>query len=292
MFGFTRYIVMRVDNRIRELEQSLSATLGFLPEIDIATSIVVAVVVVAGVVLLARRPDVTLRTRKSRESRQRRKAMNSSPSSTTSGGTGFSIRWGRLTIFAVGAIALVVAFICAIAGLFGAATWLTAGISVLITAASYGALRGLAVMDSKNRSRERERLSRSAGFESTIATYEPAVPRQDSTPVYTDDEVFDVAGDQPAAPQPEATETPAEDEPVQQAPAPVPARKPLPRPMYLDAPEVTREVPEPMETPQDPAPSRQVQLSEGVSSQYQDKISEKANTRLDLDKVLNRRRAI
>lgn len=288
MFELTQYIVMRVENRIRELEQSLAATLGFLPEIDIATSIVVAVVVVAGVVLLARRPDVTLRTRKSRESRQRRKAMNSSPSSSTSGGTGFSIRWGRLTIFAIGAIALVVAAICVIAGLFGAATWLTAGISVLITAASYGALRGLVLLDSKSRSRERERLSRSAGFEATIAHYETEA-QQASEPVHTNDEVFDVA-DQPAAPQPEIAETP--DEPVQQAPAPVPARKPLPRPMYLEAPEVTREVPEPLETPQDPAPSRQVQLSEGVSSQYQEQISEKANTRLDLDKVLNRRRAI
>src|SRR5699024_6187874 len=66
----------------------ISPTLGFLPEIDIATSLVIAVVVVAGVVLLARRPDVALRTRKSRGSRQRRKAMNTSPSSTTSGGTG------------------------------------------------------------------------------------------------------------------------------------------------------------------------------------------------------------
>src|SRR5699024_742549 len=83
-FFVAQYIVIRVDNRIRELQEALAATLGFLPEIDIATSLVIAVVV-AGVVLLARRPDVALRTRKSRGSRQRRKAMNTSPSSTTSG---------------------------------------------------------------------------------------------------------------------------------------------------------------------------------------------------------------
>lgn len=279
---------MRVDNRIRELEESLAATLGFLPEIDIAASIVVVVVVVAGLILLARRPDVTQRTRKSRESRQRRKAMKSSPSSTPSGGTGFSIRWGRLTIFAVGALALLTALVTFLAGLFGAATWLTAGISALITVASYGALRGLAILDSKKRARERERLSISEGLETSIATYQ-ATARQQQTPVEHDDEVFDVA-DEPETPQEPAA--PVAEAPVVDTPAPVPARKPLPRPMYLDAPEVARDAPEPLETPQEPVPSRDVQLSEGVSSQYQEKITEKANTRLDLDKVLNRRRAI
>lgn len=280
-----------MDNRIRELEETLAATLGFLPEIDIATSIVVAVVVVVGLVILARRPDVTQRARKSRESRQRRKAMQSSPSSTTSGGTGFSIRWGRLAIFGIGVIALLVAVICFIAGLFGAATWVTAGISVLITAASYGALRGLAIMDSKKRAREREKLSRSEGLDATIAQYTTEASQQD-TYVNTNDEVFDVA-DEPAKEQDEPLAEPvAQQEPAAEAPAPVPARQPVPRPMYLDTPEVQREAPEPLETPQDPTPSRQVHLSEGVSSQYQEKIQQKANTRLDLDKVLNRRRAM
>lgn len=283
-----QYIVIRVDNRIRELQESLAATLGFLPEIDIATSLVIAVVVVAGVVLLARRPDVALRTRKSRGSRQRRKAMNTSPSSTTSGGTGFSIRWGRLTIFTLGALALLVAVVTGIAGIFGAGTWLTAGISLLITAASYAALRGLVILDSKRRARERERLSISEGFETSIANYQ-AETRQEQEPIETNDEVFDVA-DQP---EPQEAEPVAEtQEPVEPAPTPVPAGKPLPRPMYLETPEVTRAAPEPLEPPQEPTPSRQVQLSEGVSSQYQEKITEKANTRLDLDKVLKRRRAI
>src|SRR5699024_10497154 len=127
--------------------------------------------VVAGVVFLARRPDVTLRTRKSRKSRQRRKAMNTSPTSATSGGTGLSIRWGRLTIFTLGAVALLVAVITAIAGLFGAATWLTAAISLLITVASYAALRTLVTLDSKRRARERERLSISEGLDTSIANY-------------------------------------------------------------------------------------------------------------------------
>lgn len=277
-----------MDNRIRELEESLAATLGFLPEIDIATSVVVVVVVVVGLMLLARRPDVTQRTRKSRESRQRRKVMKSSPSSTPSGGTGFSIRWGRLSIFAVGAIALLTAVITGIAGLFGASTWLTAGMSVAITAASYSSLRGLAILDSKKRARERERLSISEGLETTIATYDPVTSNQAAL-VATNDEVFDVA-DEPATQQHLIEEE--IEEPVADPPAPVPARKPVPRPMYLDAPEITRETPQPLEIPVEPAPSRLIQLSEGVSSQYQEKITEKANTRLDLDKVLNRRRAI
>lgn len=280
----SQYIVCNVDTRIRELEESLAATLGFLPEIDIATSLVVVVVVVAGLTLLARRPDVTRRTRQRRASRQRRKAMHSSPSSTHSGGTGFSIRWGRLTIFAIGAIALVVALITAITGLFGAGTWATAGIAVLLAGACYGMLRGLAILDSKKRAREREKLAMSEGLETSIATYTTS----HRSPVTFNDEVFDFVenSDEHVAPV-----EPAE-EPVAEAPAPLPARVPLPRPMYLDAPEVAREAPEPLDTPKDPVPSRDVQLSEGVSHEYQEKISEKANTRLDLDKVLNRRRAI
>ena len=214
--------------------------------------------------------------------------MKSSPSSTHSRGTGFSIRWGRLSVFAVGALALVVAVISAVAGLFGASTWLTAGVSALITAACYGALRGLATLDSKKRARERERLSISEGLETTIATYPAGGPR--STPVAnSNNQVFDFA-DEPAQQQQEVVQE--VEEPVADAPQPIPARVPLPRPMYLDAPEVEREAPEPLATPQDPSPSADVQLSDGVSSQYQEKISEKANTRLDLDKVLNRRRAI
>lgn len=216
--------------------------------------------------------------------------MQSSPSSTTSGGTGFSIRWGRLTIFGIGALALVVALVCAIAGLFGAATWITAGISLLITAASYGVLRGLAIMSSKNRTREREKLSRSEGYDTTIAHYDTETSPQ-PTYVKTNDEVFDVA-DAPTEAEHKPVAEPAVNEPTVQAPAPVPARTPVPRPMYLDTPDVEREAPEPLEAPEEPTPSRQVQLSEGVSSQYQEKISQKANTRLDLDKVLKRRRAI
>ena len=276
-----------MDTRLRELEESLAATLGFLPEIDIATSIVVVVVVVAGLLLLARRPVVTQRSRKRRESRQRRKAMKSSPSSTHSGGTGFSIRWGRLSVFAVGALALLVAVITAIAGLFGASTWLITLISALIATACYGTLRGLVILDSKKRAREREQLSISEGLETTIATYPET--GADLTPRPTNDEVFDFA-DEPAKQQQHIEQE--VEEPVADAPQPIPARIPLPRPIYLDAPEVERAAPEPLETPQDPTPSSDVLLSDGVSSQYQDKISEKANTRLDLDKVLNRRRAI
>lgn len=277
-----------MDTRIRELEESLAATLGFLPEIDIATSIVVVVVVVAGLTLLARRPDVVLRTRQRRESRQRRKAMHSSPTSTHSGGTGFSIRWGRLSIFAVGALSLITVLIAGIAGIFGAGTWLLAGISLLITAGCYGILRGLVIFDSKKRAREREQLTISEGLETSIATYTTDQQRLASL-AHRNDEVFDFA-DEPEQQQ-QAIEEDTE-EPVADAPAPIPARIPLPRPIYLDAPEVTREAPQPMETPQEPTPSRDVQLSEGVSSEYQEKIAEKANTRLDLDKVLNRRRAI
>lgn len=277
-----------MDTRIRELEESLAATLGFLPEIDIATSIVVVVVVVVGLTLLARRPDVALRTRQRRESRQRRKAMHSSPSSTHSGGTGFSIRWGRLSIFAVGALSLITALITGVAGIFGASTWLIAGICVLITAACYGILRGLAILDSKKRAREREQLTISEGLETSIATYTTDHQRL-APPRRGNDEVFDFA-DGPEQQQQIIEED--TEEPVADAPAPIPARIPLPRPIYLDAPEVARSAPKPLETPATPSPSRDVQLSEGVSSEYQEKIAEKANTRLDLDKVLNRRRAI
>src|SRR5699024_6375547 len=79
---------------------------------------------------------------------------------------------------------------------------------------------------------------------------------------------------------------------IERAPSAVTPGKILLRPIYLETPDGTRPAPEPLELPQEPTPSRQVKLSEGVSSQYQEKITEKANTRLDLDKVLKRRRAI
>src|SRR5699024_1763075 len=202
-----------------------------LPEIDIATSLVIAVVVVAGVVLLARRPDVALRTRKSRGSRQRRKAMNTSPSSTTSGGTGFSIRWGRLTIFTLGALALLVAVVTGIAGIFGAGTWLTAGISLLITAASYAALRGLVILDSKRRARERERLSISEGVETSIAHYQ-AETSQAQGRIEANEGVFAVAEERDP---PEAAPVAETQEPVEPAGTPVPAGKPLPRALYGEA---------------------------------------------------------
>src|SRR5699024_11651809 len=103
------------------------------------------------------------------------------------------------------------------------------------------------------------------------------------------EQVLDVA--EPPAPQ--SAEPGDETQvPLEPAPTPVPAGKPLPRPMYLETPEVTPASPEPLAPPQEPTPSRQVQLSEGVSSQYQEKIAEKANNRLDLDKGLKRRRGM
>lgn len=215
--------------------------------------------------------------------------MKTSPTSTHSGGTGFSIRWDRFSLFGLGAVALLVAFITAITALFGAATWVVSGISLLVTVACYGALRGLVILDAKKRAREREHLTMSEGLETTIATYTTTGQTED-IPRFGNDKVFDFTETSE-----QLDEAPLEDqveESVTAAPQPIPARKPLPRPMYLDAPEVEREAPEPLERPQDPSPSRGVQLSEGVSSQYQDKITEKANTRLDLDTVLNRRRAI
>src|SRR5699024_2359542 len=189
--------------------------------------------------------------------------MHSSPTSTHSGGTGFSIRWGRLSIFALGALSLTTMLIAGIAGIFGAGTWLLAGICLLITAGCYGILRGLVILDSKKRAREREQLTISEGLETSIATYTTHQQRRASL-AHRNDEVFNFA-DEPERQQ-QAIEEDTE-EPVADAPAPIPARIPLPRPMYLDAPEVTREAPQPLETPQKPTPSRDVQLSEGVSSE-------------------------
>src|SRR5699024_5780550 len=122
-------------------------------------------------------------------------------------------------------------------------------ISAFIAAACYGILRGLVILDSKKRAREREQLSISEGLETTIATYPETGAHH--TPKVTNDEVFDFA-DEPTQQQQQLEQE--VEEPVADAPEPIPARIPLPRPIYLDAPEVERAAPEPLETPQDPTP--------------------------------------
>ncbi|MFC7400814.1 hypothetical protein [Citricoccus sp. GCM10030269] len=66
----------------------------------------------------------------------------------------------------------------------------------------------------------------------------------------------------------------------------------VPRPTYLDAPETHRAHPEPLTIPEPPLASPGTKLKSGVSAEYRAKVEATANRTLDLDKVLERRRAV
>lgn len=66
----------------------------------------------------------------------------------------------------------------------------------------------------------------------------------------------------------------------------------MPRPTYLDAPEAVRPEPQPLELPEVKTAQPGTRLKDGVSAEYTARVQASANRTLDLDKVLERRRAV
>lgn len=216
-----------------------------------------------------------------------------------------TVRWGRTAVFLVAVLALGTFLVTGIASAFGAATVTVAGISLLVGVGSLATLRGLALRDQRRRRAQRvedafaEATSPSQPVRSTPRAAETA----DRPETHRDAPVFDhqpettapapthMATEEAAAVQEADTGTASETAANTETTA-TPAVARVPRPMYLDAAEVTRPEPEPMEAEAEPVPSSNVQLKDGVSSEYQAQLAARANRRLDLDKVLERRRAI
>ncbi|AXR73071.1 MULTISPECIES: UbiA family prenyltransferase [Auritidibacter] len=293
----------RVDHRITQLEESLSQALGYLPELQIATSVVVVLAVLVWMIMMGRREDVRVRRPKVTATAPRR-IMAEQTSTPT-----FTIRWGRTAIFAVAVLATLVFIVTAVAGLFGAAMWAWALLSLVVSVASLASLRALAIRDQYRRAdaqrhSERPATTVEAGSSADTDTEHDADRTPESSAkVEHNHPVFDRQA-QAGAVAERTTDEPGRSEEQDHTPlvelrikeAPVPkksvARRGIPRPMYLDAAEIVREQPEPLATEVTPQPSADTHLKDGVSPQYQAKVTAKAHRKLDLDKVLDRRRAI
>lgn len=214
--------------------------------------------------------------------------MNETNTSNASG-----VKWDRFSLAALGLLALFVGIGTGIAALAGAATGFSALISFLIFGLCVFGLRFFALQDQQAR-REKIRARIREELDAANDTEVETSPRPKNT--QHDDDVFDAEPQVAEKTIEEPTtenDTPAADpqpaKPVAKENTPK-ALPRVPRPSYLDAEIVERPEPAPMEKTETPEVTPGVQLKDGVSEEYQAKVSAKANSRLDLDKVLKSRR--
>lgn len=215
---------------------------------------------------------------------------------TARGRTGLHIRWGRTALFLAALVALLVFLVAGLAAAFGAGTLALAGWSLLFAVAGLAGLRALAVRDRTRRARpaaavvvpERpaapaaeEREAPAADPErdrrvlETVLAFETEAPRPAAAPAASRVEPVVVTASAAAAPAADRAVT-------------IPA---VPRPTYLDAPEMARPLPAPLETP---APTGADTRLTDAAHTADDQISAAAEqdiAALDLDNVLARRRA-
>lgn len=209
---------------------------------------------------------------------------------------GLQVRWGRTALFLAALAALAVALVSGVAAAFGADTADLAGACLLFAVAAVAGLRALAV-------RDRARRAPAAVVEARAEAAPhaaPEAPRVDperdrrvfETVLALEDEAPRVSAAAPAAPAaaptvvaasavraPEATDT---------VTLPV-----VPRPTYLDAPEMLRPAPAPLTAPE--AAGSGVRLKDAArAAEREEALSATAEqdvAALDLDHVLARRRA-
>ena len=209
---------------------------------------------------------------------------------------GLQVRWGRTALFLAALAALAVALVAGVAAAFGAGTAGLAGACLLFAVAAVAGLRALAV-------RDRARRAPAAVVEAPAEAAPhaaPEAPRVDperdrrvfETVLGLEDEAARVSAAAPAAPAaaptvvaasavraPEATDT---------VTLPV-----VPRPTYLDAPEMLRPAPAPLTAPE--AAGSDVRLKDAArAAEREEALSATAEqdvAALDLDHVLARRRA-
>ena len=214
---------------------------------------------------------------------------------TARGRTGLHIRWGRTALFLAALVALLVFLVAGLAAAFGAGTLALAGWSLLFAVAGLAGLRALAV-------RDRTRRARPAA--AVVVPERPAAPAAEEREAPAADPERDrrvletVLAFETEAPRPAAAPAAPRVEPVvvtASAAAPAADRAvtipAVPRPTYLDAPEMARPLPAPLETP---APTGADTRLPDAARTADDQISAAAEqdiAALDLDNVLARRRA-
>lgn len=175
------------------------------------------------------------------------------------GRTGLHIRWGRTALFLAALVALLMFLVAGLAAAFGAGTLALAGWSLLFAVAGLAGLRALAV-------RDRTRRARPAAVVVPERPAAPAAEERQAPPA-------DPERDRRVLETVLAFETEA------------------PRPTYLDAPEMARPLPAPLETP---APTGADTRPQDAARTADDQVSAAAEqdiAALDLDNVLARRRA-
>lgn len=284
------------------LEESLSFALGYLPDIRLHASLVLCALVAVWLIAIHRRASHQPPSRS-----HRRKSMPRNSQSTpgdagrsrATSGSGFRIKWDRTIVALVALLALVTALGTGIAAAFGAGTGWVAAVAALVTVAGVATLRALALRDRKRRRDERIELAFTEAMN-------PPQPEAGPTG-HGSSTVFDAASEEPAEEQaevevPAASPTADRDRAADQprvagrpsgAQAGDPSARPaVPRPTYLDAAEAHRPVPAPLTRPEVPSHQPGTKLKAGVSSEYLAKVQATANRPLDLDKVLERRRAV
>ncbi|MGM7668669.1 hypothetical protein [Microbacterium sp. A93] len=213
----------------------------------------------------------------------------------TAPGADFRVKWGRTALAALALVAALTFIGTGLAAAFGAGTLLIAGLSAVVAVAAVATLRALAVRDRKKRADRRIEHAFDEAMSPTPAAADHVVSGAGTTPV------FDAASgtgdtrpqasapsDRPAVPSAE----PQKAAPAEPGAATVPAVPAVPRPTYLDASEAHRPAPAPLVTPEAPMASPGVKLKSGVSAEYRAKLEATAHRPLDLDKVLERRRAV
>ncbi|MFC4428288.1 hypothetical protein [Citricoccus alkalitolerans] len=213
--------------------------------------------------------------------------------------SGFRVKWDRTIIAAVAVLAALTFLGTGIAAAFGAGTLLVSGIAAAVAVAGVATLRTLALRDRKKRKDRRIESAFDEAMNPGLPTSERTVPTTGPT------RVFDAAAGSTSgrgaatAPAEKAVSAPSTEQTAPEqvtrdagADESASALPSVPRPTYLDAAEAHRVAPAPIAKPEAPQASPGVKLKAGVSAEYRAKVEATANRTLDLDKVLERRRAV
>ncbi|MCV7531161.1 hypothetical protein M3E04_003410 [Micrococcus luteus] len=212
---------------------------------------------------------------------------------TARGRAGLHIRWGRTALFLAALVALLVFLVAGLAAAFGAGTLSLAGWSLLFAVAGLAGLRALAV-------RDRTRRARPAAVVVPERPAAPAAEERQAPPVdpERDRRVLEtVLAFETEAPRPAAAHAPRVEPVVVTASAAAPAADravtipAVPRPTYLDAPEMARPLPAPLETPAPTGADTRLQDAARTADDQISAAAEQDIAALDLDNVLARRRA-
>ncbi|GAA1132294.1 hypothetical protein GCM10009670_27520 [Citricoccus alkalitolerans] len=287
------------------LEESLSLALGYLPDIHLHGSLVLCALVVAWLIAIYRRANKEPQPRSHRRKTMKRTAQsmprnNARPvDAAKESASGFRVKWDRTIIAAVAVLAALTFLGTGIAAAFGAGTLLVSGIAAAVAVAGVATLRTLALRDRKKRKDRRIESAFDEAMNPGLPTSERTVPTTGPT------RVFDAAAGSTSgrgaatAPAEKAVSAPSTEQTAPEqvtrdagADESASALPSVPRPTYLDAAEAHRVAPAPIAKPEAPQASPGVKLKAGVSAEYRAKVEATANRTLDLDKVLERRRAV